>query len=168
VGNTIGGTATGAGNVISGNGGNGIALGHSANDNVVRGNLIGTDATGTNPLGNRQNGVEIFASSTGNTIGGTATGAGNVISDNGLNGILVIDAGHENVIRGDTLNGNGTNPNAGNDGNGVRIDDTAYTTVADCTCNNNKDWGVLLQNAPHTTIKGDQYSGNGKGGLHIS
>ena len=45
---TIGGTSAGAGNVISGNGGNGVYLDSSSI--LVEGNLIGTDAAGTAAL----------------------------------------------------------------------------------------------------------------------
>jgi large repetitive protein len=80
--NTIGGTAAGARNVISGNSFNGIVLTDAGTTgNVVEGNFIGTDATGTAPLGN--NGAEgVFVDGPGNTVGGTAAGAGNVISGN--------------------------------------------------------------------------------------
>jgi hypothetical protein len=51
-GNTVGGSTGDVGNVISGNGGNGIAIsGAGATGNVVAGNLVGTDATGSKPLG---------------------------------------------------------------------------------------------------------------------
>ncbi len=81
-GNTIGGTAPGAGNVISGNLNRGITL--DGSNNVVQGNFIGTDVTGLNPLGNARTGVEI--SGPGNTVGGTNSGAGNVIAFNGVDG----------------------------------------------------------------------------------
>ena len=46
--NTIGGTVAGAGNVISGNGQIGVTLVDSGtSNNIVAGNLIGTDASGT-------------------------------------------------------------------------------------------------------------------------
>ena len=51
-GNTIGGTAAGAGNLISGNTGLGIEL-SSAPGNLIQGNFIGTNAAGTTALGNR-------------------------------------------------------------------------------------------------------------------
>ncbi len=75
--NTIGGTTAGAGNVISGNAGNGIFLGGS--EDLVAGNLIGTTANGLVALGNGQ-GIEVWGSD--NTIGGTSAGARNIISGN--------------------------------------------------------------------------------------
>jgi hypothetical protein len=89
---TVGGTAVGAGNVISGNAGDGIQLGYGG---VIQGNLIGTDVTGSQPLGNGGNGIMVIAyfTSFGNTIGGTAAGAGNVISANGRDGISMPASG---------------------------------------------------------------------------
>jgi titin len=99
--NTFGGTDPGAGNLISGNAGDGIFLGifpsgFTGNSNVLQGNLIGTDITGNNALGNAGNGVTI-RNVTNNTIGGTATGAGNTIAFSGNDGVLV-DTGTSNAI----------------------------------------------------------------------
>ena len=83
--NFIGGTNAGAGNVISGNLGNGILLrGSNVVNNTIQGNLIGTDATGTNALPNTVAGVTIDTGSSSNLIGGAVAGARNVISGNGL------------------------------------------------------------------------------------
>src|SRR5262249_14172043 len=85
---TIGGTAAGARNIISGNGGGGggVLIFANASGNVLQGNYIGTDVTGTtakdpsnNPIGNAFSGVEIIGAQN-NTIGGTAAAARNVIS----------------------------------------------------------------------------------------
>lgn len=87
----IGGAATGAGNVISGNGnadsisGDGIFLGESGA--AVQGNVIGRNASGTAPLGNRKTGITV--ASNGNTIGGASPGAGNTIASNGFFGVSV-------------------------------------------------------------------------------
>ena len=65
----------GAGDVISGNGGDGVLLTGSAN--LVEGDFIGTDATGTTGNYNGGNGVEIQGSTVGgdDTIGGLAAPA---------------------------------------------------------------------------------------------
>ena len=77
------GTNAGAGNVISGNLGNGILLrGSDVVSNSVQGNFIGTDATGMNPLPNTVAGVTIDTGASFNLIGGTVAGARNVISGN--------------------------------------------------------------------------------------
>ncbi len=57
--------------------------------NLVAGNLIGTDVTGTKPLGNLLDGVHFQQNASINTVGGTAVGAGNVIAFNGGNGVTV-------------------------------------------------------------------------------
>ncbi len=93
--NTIGGTSSGAGNVISGNSGDGIRIAMSTflenpePGNVIQGNMIGVDRTGTKALGNAVFGIELSQSSPANTIGGVSPAAGNVISGNGASGIAI-------------------------------------------------------------------------------
>ena len=88
--NTIGGTTPGSGNVLSDNSGDGIVLVFSsASDNLMEGNLIGTDITGTQPLGNGNEGIDLFFSASDNTIGGTVAGAGNTIDFNQNQGVAV-------------------------------------------------------------------------------
>src|SRR5581483_11106292 len=76
----------GAGNVISGNTTGVEIAGLGTANNVVEGNSVGTDKLGTYAIGN-STGVYLESSST-NTIGGTAPGAGNLISGN-LDGVTV-------------------------------------------------------------------------------
>ena len=87
--NTIGGWVEDTRNIISGNSGNGVSINGTttidANNQIV-GNYIGTDVSGTYALGNGLDGIWINGSSS-NTVGGTANGAGNVISGNGDDGI---------------------------------------------------------------------------------
>src|SRR5262249_24714789 len=60
-------------------------------------------------------GVKLFAGTTGNTVGGTAAGAGNLISGNGSSGVTVSDSGTTgNVVQGNDVgtdaNGHGFIP----------------------------------------------------------
>lgn len=92
--NTIGGNVPGAGNVISANTADGITIfdpGTSAN--LVRGNFIGTDVSGTQDVGNAVDGIVLFAGTTDNLLGGTQAGSGNVISGNEGNGIAMYEEG---------------------------------------------------------------------------
>ncbi len=76
-----------ASNVISGNGGPGISL-NGAGGNTILANLIGTDGGGSTEVPNQGDGITITSGSS-NTIGGTGTEAGNVISGNAGNGITI-------------------------------------------------------------------------------
>ena len=97
-GNTIGGN--GAGNLISGNQRNGVAIGTGSDGTVVRGNLIGVAADGTTALPNGLDGV--FSESSGVTIGGAAPGDANTIAFNRSDGIE-IRSGGRNRIEGNSL-----------------------------------------------------------------
>ncbi|MGO9923793.1 MAG: beta strand repeat-containing protein, partial [Isosphaeraceae bacterium] len=101
--NTIGGAAAGVSNLISGNSNYGVLIETaSATGNLVAGNYIGTDVTGTAALGNGLDGVLIDASASDNTIGGTTAAARNVISANAYSGVEIDDA-NDNVVEGDFI-----------------------------------------------------------------
>src|SRR5437870_4191148 len=93
--NRIGGTTPSARNIISGNLQYGILMTGSGNtrENQVQGNYIGTDVSGTLRLSNGYAGVALFDGATVNSVGGTAPGAGNVISANGDAGISITNNG---------------------------------------------------------------------------
>ena len=100
-GNLIGGPNPGEGNVISGNGDFGVAIVYErAVGNIVQGNLIGTDITGTLELGNGASGVEILEAP-GNTVGGSIAQSGNVIAGNG-SGVSI----HGAYATGNSVQGN--------------------------------------------------------------
>jgi parallel beta-helix repeat protein len=101
--NTIGGTVTGAGNVISGFFGYGVYISDvGTSGNLVRGNIIGADLTGTNALGNGYANVLLQLGATNNVIGGI--GAGNVIAFSGGYGVVVYDPGTtNNSIQGNSI-----------------------------------------------------------------
>ncbi len=86
--NTIGGFGEIEGNVISGNDRVGIAIeGSGSEDNVVEGNLIGTDPSGLVAIGNERGGVEIYDGGNHTAVG--SPGRGNVISGNSRFGIRI-------------------------------------------------------------------------------
>jgi hypothetical protein len=108
---TIGGSAGGGGNVVSGNNGPGLEITTLFTATAtVQGNSIGTDATGTHALGNASFGV--IAEGPHIAIGGTAAGDGNTIVNNAFAGIWVHDAGtaEQVTIRGNSMDNNGLGP----------------------------------------------------------
>src|SRR5262249_8654224 len=77
--NLVGGAAPADRNVFGGTRGYGVYIDHGS-FNCIEGNYIGTNAQGTAALGDGD-GVGVFLyESDNNTVGGTAAGAGNVIS----------------------------------------------------------------------------------------
>ncbi len=154
---TIGGTAAGAGNVISSNAGAGIALVDDDTDDLVQANFIGTDVTVAVPLGNGT-GVLIEAgldgTSSDNTIGGTAAGAGNTIANNDAVGVGVAST---------TAVGNTIRDNAmfGDDGPGIVLASGAVDApVIDSltTSGGTTTVGGSLVGSPDVTYALDFYS----------
>lgn len=103
--NVIGGTKPGAGNVLSGNGNQGLTIdGSGTTNNSAWGNLIGLNAAGTAAIPNTWSGIAIFNSAQSNLIGGPLPSQRNVISGNTLQGAIIADAGTSgNVISGNYL-----------------------------------------------------------------
>jgi len=106
--NQIGGTAPGTGNLISGNGGNGLTFATlNANNNLVQGNIIGADVTSTNALLNAGHGVFLTNGAALNMIGGTENNSANVIVFNSGAGVaLDATAGVGNSVLGNAISGN--------------------------------------------------------------
>ncbi len=152
--NITGGIVSGARNVISGNGplaggGTGMVMAGGATANVVQGNFIGTDVTGTTSLGNSRDGVFITGSSN-NIVGGTTAGISNTISHNGGDGVWV-SSGTGNAILGNSIFSNGgLGIDLGQDG--VTLNDTGD---ADTGANNLQNFPVLTSaTSGSTTIEG--------------
>lgn len=102
-------------NVVSGNAGSGVHI-QSGNGNRLRGNLIGTAADGSSPLGNGMDGVRVEGPS--NSIGGSLPGDGNVVAHNAGRGVAVISRA-ANSIGGNSIYANGAGIQlvaGGNDG----------------------------------------------------
>ena len=123
-GNTIGGTTAATRNIISGNAFIGLSIHDTgSNNNVVRGNYIGTNAAGTAAIPNAYQGIEIFGGAQNNTIGGTISGARNIISGNTFDGVSLLEAGtNANLVQGNYIGLNAAGSAAlPNNGAGVVI-----------------------------------------------
>ncbi len=105
--NIVGGTSAAARNVISGNNATGVSIQDlAAFGNLVRGNRIGTNAAGTAALANTSDGVRIGGNASNNSVGGSATGAGNTIAYNGSG--VVIDSGTGNSVLSNSIHSSGS------------------------------------------------------------
>ena len=125
--NTIGGTDAGSRNILSGNP-YGILIGNlGATGNLIQGNYIGTNAAGDAALPNTDTGILNWG--TDNTIGGSENGAGNVISGNTFNAILLAQGSSGTVIQGNFIGTNATGTaGLANDG-GVFVNNSADNTI---------------------------------------
>ena len=103
--NIIGGSVTGAGNVISDSGDDGISIQGGASGTVIQGNRIGTDASGLLDRGNSKAGIHISGPTSNNIVGGRAYGEGNIIAFNGSDGIIGA-SGTGNLFVGNAIHSN--------------------------------------------------------------
>ncbi len=109
--NSIGGGGTGEGNVISGNTMAGMVLAYSGTRlNTIKGNLVGTNASGTQALSNHT-GIYIKSNANKNTVGGTTAGERNIISGNIEMG-LIVEAADSNIVTGNYIGPDITGMNA--------------------------------------------------------
>ena len=162
-GNVIGGLVASDRNVISGNVKNGVHLYTTATGNHVRGNYIGTNASGTVAVPNQKCGVSIYASR-GNVIGGLRASARNVISGNQADGVLIAsDGASGNKVLGNYIgtDATGTRP-VGNLLYGVEVSQPdnligGPTTAARNIISGNVKSGVVLYLA---TATGNRVLGN--------
>ena len=173
-GNTIGGTAAGAGNLIAGNLNDGIDINGAFSNNLIQGNRIGTNAAGTAAIPNTFQAVFIGGGATNNTIGGTAAGASNLLSGNGASGILIQGVGTAgNAVLGNFIGTNATGTAAiPNVNSGVIVSNGAAnnaiggtTAAARNIISGNTTFGVFLTAAGTTgnTVAGNYIGTNPTG-----
>ncbi|HXD32427.1 MAG TPA: FG-GAP-like repeat-containing protein [Pyrinomonadaceae bacterium] len=161
--NVIGGATAAARNVISGNGGafpfaQGIFIGLVTavrpTGNVVQGNYIGTDVTGTQAIPNSGTGIQLQGAAT-TTIGGSTAGAGNLIAFNNGRGIALNfdNASTQNLISSNQIF---ANSQLGIDlgADGVTANDANDT---DTGANNRQNFPLLTlatSSGPNTVVLG--------------
>lgn len=162
--------ATIKGNLISGNGADGIALNASPTQptgapgpaqNTIKGNLVGTDVTGAVAVPNTGEGASIAGgvghTATGNTLGGTlgltpggaCTGDCNLLSGNINGGATVGQNASGTDVLGNFVGSDVTGTaDLGNTGNGVTLNSAAQTQLGEPGAENlvggNSSVGILV------------------------
>ncbi|MEM7413649.1 MAG: right-handed parallel beta-helix repeat-containing protein [Myxococcota bacterium] len=168
---------TGKGNVISGNGDDGVEI--RGDNNILSGNRIGTDVTGTQAVPNLGFGVYVTTSGLNSVgdVGGFFTGsstipvrAGNLISGNQLGGVFVGSSQTDVVANAIGTDVSETSP-LGNGGSGVFIT-TTLTRVGDVgaafnTIAFNATTGVSVLAGENNLVRGNSMRGNSGLGIDL-
>jgi len=152
--NTVGGSSAGARNVISAND-DGVLI-FNASGNRVLGNYVGTDASGTQDVGNAADGV-ILSDASSTIIGGVTAGERNVISGNASDGVYVYGTGGNEIV-GNYIGTNASGTRAvRNGGIGVNIDRAPDNVVGGTTTG---ERNVVSGNFVGVLVEGAAATGN--------
>lgn len=147
--NRIGGTGARDGNVIPG----GLSLGFGWASEIVLGNTIGTDASGTRPLRSVGNAVTVRQSARRTIIGGATPAEGNLIGGVVGTGVQV-DAGADHVYIGGNRLGVGLNgENVANRYGGVRLSYASGAVIQGNLIGHSGDSGVVVGSGTGNVIR---------------
>jgi Right handed beta helix region/Prealbumin-like fold domain len=163
-----------SGNVIA-NVWTGIAiLGHSSLDNRIEANLIGTDRTGRDDLGNSADGVRIQFGPSRTIVGGPDPAARNVISGNG-SGMSIHGTG-DTFVQGNLIGTDVTGTlDLGNHGGGIGVVGGG-SLIADNVVSGNEGPGIAVgtsesvrieRNLIGTNVQGTEAIPNDREGIVI-
>lgn len=180
-GNRIGGPKPGERNLISGNVAYGVDLfGWGVRENLVLGNFIGTDHTGTQAVPNTY-GVLFDDRANGNTVGGLGEGEWNLISGNTAFGAYFYNNGtHANILRGNRIGTDISGARALPNETGVHVDGGTFENVVDSNLiSGNLVAGITLfalrtdrnhitRNRIGTDLTGKLALGNGADGIRVA
>jgi|GEM_PF-6558953 len=163
----IGGATAGQGNTLSGNGEEGLFIITSATANI-KGNYIGTNATGAGAIANGRSGIHLTGCGTA-TIGGAATGEPNTISGNTWDGIQM-DNSPNAIIKGNFIGTNVTGTAAiANASTGIHTQTCATITIGgilageDNTISGNGSDGIRFEGTTNATVQGNFIGTNATG-----
>jgi len=161
--NRIGGLTDQEHNVVSGND-YGISLNQCSN-NIIQGNYVGTDVTGTKSIGNAAVGISIDWETDNNIIGGSQPGARNVICGNNT-GVWCWGSG--NIIEGNYIGTDCTGKNFLGNHLGINIADplSIENVVIGNLVSGNTAHGIAVR-GKYTTVKENIVSYNDMIGIKI-
>jgi titin len=160
-GNTIGGTAAGAGNVLAGVTDDvGVYLKDANTEfNIIAGNYFGTDSTGTHYSNAFIYDILVESNAQHNTIGGTAAGARNLI-DASVIGVLAFAS--YTTIEGNYIGVDATGSHSIANRGGVDVggfDDPISGNVI----SGNQNYGVALDGSAYAMVQGNRIGTNATG-----
>lgn len=162
--NTIGAYGTYGGNVLSNNY---VGIEIRGSVNAVQGNLIGTDASGTEAAPNTAEGIWVAPGATDNLIGGGTPEARNVISGNALFGISIDGVGTTgNFIIGNYIGVDITGQVSLGNKYGITIQSGAQGNVVGGK--GAEEANVIAANNTGVLIRGPETTGNTVSGNHIA
>jgi uncharacterized repeat protein (TIGR01451 family)/CSLREA domain-containing protein len=164
-----------SGNVISGNGNDGIEIRNPSSRTLIRNNIIGLDAAGSNDLGNNGAGVRLFVD-TGfagaATIGGTGANEGNTISGNTLEGVVIARCAHCQIY-GNTIGLTDDRTAARANQSGIHLSGVTTNTIIGETpdgmnvISGNTADGILAESAINLRISYSHIGTNGAGTVDV-
>lgn len=180
-GNLVGGPKPGERNLFSGNVAYGVDLfGVGVQENLVRGNFIGTDITGTKAVPNTY-GVLFDDRSSRNVVGGTNAGEWNLISGNTAFGAYFYNNGTcSNVVQGNRIGTDVSGTFALPNETGVHIDGGTFRNLVDQNLISGNivagvtifalytDNNIIIRNRIGTDLTGKRPLGNGADGVRIA
>ena len=180
-GNLIGGPKAGERNLFSGNVAYGVDLfGVGVQENLVRGNFIGTDVTGTKAVPNTY-GVLFDDRASRNVVGGTNAGEWNLISGNTAFGAYFYNNGTcSNVVQGNRIGTDASGTFALPNETGVHIDGGTFRNVVDQNLISGNlvagvtifalytDHNLITRNRIGTDLSGNRPLGNGADGVRVA
>ena len=138
------GDASGHGNVVSGSN---VGIQLDTGNQVIQGNLVGTNAAGTAALPNFFRGIDVGGQSD-NLVGGPSPGARNVVSGNVGPAIHVGNSSDvllNNVIQGNYVGTNAAGASAlPNQNDGIELEGASGNTIADNLISGNDLNGVRI------------------------
>jgi hypothetical protein len=172
------------GNVVSASSGQGMFFSGTVGL-VIKGNMVGTDATGTTSIPNGSNSIDVNGSN-GVIVGGTTAGDGNTssgtVGPSGNHGLL-LESCNNCVVKGNNFGTNASGlaiTGGGNHGYGIVIKGSnnivGGTAAGEANIiSGNQGWGVLLTNGDGNQVIGNKIGiasngtalGNGYGGVVV-
>jgi probable HAF family extracellular repeat protein/parallel beta-helix repeat protein len=133
-------------NMVAANNGSGLVItGYQSIANKILSSLIGTDSTGRAGLGNLMEGILVNAGASNNFIGGENSGEGVMTVDNGNSGIK---------ISGQATKGNEIQ----NTVSGI------FQKLGQVSTALGNSFGLVIEDAPETTVKNSTFAANTKDG----